>query len=111
MISEFFPNKPWFLRVCSVSLENTEGKGEIAHNKQFLLFPPVFSTCFKNFLSFFSNLKLSVNSFSLEESKICRLRKGETKHHINIHLQSKMYMYILHFDQTCILSLFDYNNL
>ena len=35
-----FPNKPRFLRVCSTSLvENTVGKGEIARNEQFLLFP------------------------------------------------------------------------
>ena len=27
-----FPNKPWFLRVWSTSLENTAGKGEIACN-------------------------------------------------------------------------------
>ena len=37
-----FPNKPWFLRVCSTSLENTVGKGEIARNEQFLLFPQCF---------------------------------------------------------------------
>ena len=35
-----FPDKPWFLRVCSTSfLENTVGKGKIVHNEQFLLFP------------------------------------------------------------------------
>ena len=35
---------PGFSRVCSTSLfENTVGKGEIARNEQFLLFP-VFST-------------------------------------------------------------------
>ena len=34
-----FPNKPLFLCVCSTSLENTVGKGEIARNEQFLLFP------------------------------------------------------------------------
>ena len=29
-----FPNKPWFLRVCSISLSKTLwGKGEIARNK------------------------------------------------------------------------------
>ena len=28
-----FPNKPWFLRVCSTSLLKTVGKGEIAHNE------------------------------------------------------------------------------
>ena len=56
--------------------ENTVGKGEIARNKQFLLFP-VFSTHLDNFLPFSSNLKLSsANSFSLEESKICCLVIG-----------------------------------
>ena len=39
--------------------ENTMGKGEIAHNEQFLLFP-VFSTRLDNFLPFSSNLKLTV---------------------------------------------------
>ena len=28
-----FPNNPWFLRVCSTSLENTVGKEEIARNE------------------------------------------------------------------------------
>ena len=38
-----FPNKPWFLRVYSKSLfKNHEGKGEIARDKQFLLFPQCF---------------------------------------------------------------------
>ena len=43
-----FPNKPWFLRVCCTSLENTAGNGEIARDEQFLLFPqcflPIWST-------------------------------------------------------------------
>ena len=40
-------------------------------------FPTVFSTFLENFLPFSSNLKfLSVNSFSLEESKIHCLGKG-----------------------------------
>ena len=57
--------------------ENTLGKGEIARNEQILLFPTVFSTHFEKFLPFSSNLKLlSANSFSLEESKFCRLGKG-----------------------------------
>ena len=57
--------------------ENTVGKGEISRNEQFLLFPAVFSTRLDNFLPFSSNLKLSsANSFSLEESKICRLVMG-----------------------------------
>ena len=40
-------------------------------------FPTVFSTHLENFLPFSSNLKLlSANTFSLEESKICRLGKS-----------------------------------
>ena len=40
-------------------------------------FPTVFSAHLEDFLPFLSNLKLSsANSFSLEESKICRLGKG-----------------------------------
>ena len=38
-----FPNKPWFLRVCSTCLlKNNVGNGEIARNEQFLLFPHCF---------------------------------------------------------------------
>ena len=47
-----FPNKPWFLHVCSTSLlktvqqnmpsENTAGKGEIARYEQFLIFQQCF---------------------------------------------------------------------
>ena len=37
-----FLNKPLFLRVCSTSLGNTAGKGEIARDEQFLLFPRCF---------------------------------------------------------------------
>ena len=59
------------------SFENTEGKGEIARNEQFLLFPSVFSTYLESFLPFSTNLKLSsAKSFSLDEPKICRLGKG-----------------------------------
>ena len=49
-----FPNKPWFFRIWSTSLLKTLGKGEIARNKQFLLFP-VFSTLLEDFLPFSSN--------------------------------------------------------
>ena len=72
-----FPNKPWFLRVCSTSLLKTQWeKEEIAHNEQFLLFA-VFSTLLDNFPPFLSILKLSsAKSLSLEESKIYRLGKS-----------------------------------
>ena len=59
------------------SNENTMGKGEIARNEQFLLFPQCSSTHLENSLPFSSNLKLSsAISFSLVESKICRSGKG-----------------------------------
>ena len=37
-----FPNKPWFLGVCSTSLLKTLGKGEIARSEQFHCFPQYF---------------------------------------------------------------------
>ena len=62
-----FPNQPCFLHVCLISLLK----------RAISLFPTAFSTRFDNFLPFSSNLKLkSANSFSWEESKVCRLGKG-----------------------------------
>ena len=53
------------------------GKGEIARNEQFLLFPQFFLPISVNFLPLSSHLKLSsANSLNLEGSKICRLGKG-----------------------------------
>ena len=61
------------------SFENTAGKGQIARSEQFLLFPQCFSTLLENFPPFSLNLKWSsAKSFSLEESKICRLGKGNS---------------------------------
>ena len=48
-----FPNKPWFLRVCSISLfENTVEKGEIARNEQFLHLPQCFLPIWITFCHF-----------------------------------------------------------
>ena len=47
-----FPNKRWFLHVCSRSHENTVQKGEIPHNKQFLLFSQCFLPIWRNFFHF-----------------------------------------------------------
>ena len=56
-----FPNKPWFLHVCSTSLLKT------LWDKETLFF-----TLLENILPFSSNLGMSsANSFSFEESKIC----------------------------------------
>ena len=52
-------------------------KGEIARNKQILLFPQCFLPAWKAFCHFRQILKLlSANSSSLVESKICRLIMG-----------------------------------
>ena len=73
-----FPHKPWFLPLCCTSLLKTWlGKGEIARNEQFLLFPTVFSNCLENFLPYLSNLKMSsANSFSLDKSEVLLIGKG-----------------------------------
>ena len=78
-----FPKQPWFFtRLLYKSFENTMGKGEIARNEQFLLFPqcflPIFPPHFENFLPLKKKKKMklsSANSLSLEESKICHLGK------------------------------------
>ena len=65
-----------FWRLQYKSLENTKGKGEIARNEQFLLFPQCFLPVLETFLPFLSYLKLSsANSYSLEEAKMCRSEK------------------------------------
>ena len=45
-------DKPRFLRVCSTSLFKTLGKGEIALNEQFLLFPQCFLPFWRTFCHF-----------------------------------------------------------
>ena len=48
-------------------------------------FPTVFSIRLKDFPLFSSNLKFSpANSFSLKESKICHLGKGERLHWVYV---------------------------
>ena len=73
----FHPFKKSLVFTClkNKSFENTVGKGEIARNEQFLLFPQCFLPLVGLF-PFSSNFKLSsAKSLSLEESKSCRLGK------------------------------------
>ena len=49
-----FPNKPWFLRVYSISLLKT-----LWEKEKFLLFPQCFLPIWMDFLAFSSSLKLS----------------------------------------------------
>ena len=62
------------------SIENTVGKGEIARNEQFLLFPPCFLPIWKTYCSFLTAEISSSDSLRLEESKICRLGKVYMKY-------------------------------
>ena len=72
-----FPNKPWFLHVCSTNHFKHCGKKRNCLLRAISLLLAMFSTSLENLLPFLTNLKLSsANSFSLEESKICRLGKG-----------------------------------
>ena len=71
-----FPNKPWFLRVCSTSLLRTLREKEKSLVMSDFSFSHSVFTCLENFLAFSSNLKLlSANPFSLEESEICHLER------------------------------------
>ena len=56
------------------SFENTAGKGEIARNEQFLLFPQCFLTIWKTFCHFCLILNCRLQTVSV--SKIRRLGKG-----------------------------------
>ena len=70
-----FPNKPWFLRVCSTSLLKTLRVKEKLL-KQFLLFPQCFLPFWRT-LSFSTNSKLSsAHALNLEKSKISLFGKG-----------------------------------
>ena len=71
-----FLNKPWFLRVCSTSLLKTLWEKEKLSVTSNLSLSHNVLYSFGELFSILSNLnKLSANSFSLEEYKICRLGK------------------------------------
>ena len=72
-----FPNKPWFLCVCSLSLLKTMQEKEKLLVTSNFSFSTVLTTPLENLLPSSSTTKLSsANCFSLEESKIGRLGKG-----------------------------------
>ena len=72
-----FPNKPWYLRVCSTSLLKTLWEKEkLLVTSKNSPFPTVFTNILDNFQLCLLNFKLSsANSLSLE-SKICCPGKG-----------------------------------
>ena len=68
---------PDFTYLQSESIKNTVGKGEIARNKQFLLFPQCFLSVGRTICHFHQFLNCRLQTLSVwEESKICRLGKG-----------------------------------
>ena len=77
VISYPFPKQALvFTCLQDKSFENTVGKGEIAHNEQFLLFPQCFYP-YEELSSIFNKFELSsANSFGSKGSKICCLGKG-----------------------------------
>ena len=85
IISDFklFQNKPLFLTCLQYkSSENTVGKEKLLVASNFSFFP-VFSTLLENFFTIFNKLQIFIYSFSLEDSKICRLGQGK------LNIQSK----------------------
>ena len=66
-----FPNKPWFLRVCCVSLLKTLWEKEKLVVRSNFSFSQYFLAIWRTFLPFSSNLK-----FSSAESLKCCLGKG-----------------------------------
>ena len=69
---------PVFACLHYKSFETTVGKGEIAHNEQFLLSPHCFHLFGKLFMPYSLNLKLSfVNSFSLKDLVVKNLLFGK----------------------------------
>ena len=72
-----FPNKPWFLRICSISLWKTLWEKEkLLVTINFYFSHSIFKH-FRELSAIFIKFKLlSANSFSFEEWKICSLEKG-----------------------------------
>ena len=61
-----FPNKHWFLRVCSRSvLKTLWGKGEIARNEQFLLFPLCFRPFWRTLCHFYQICNCCLQTLSV----------------------------------------------
>ena len=70
-----FPKQTFVLPLCKKCLLKTMGKEKLLVPR-ISPFPKVLSILSENFLTYESNLKLtSANSFSINECKICGLRK------------------------------------
>ena len=77
MLANPFPNKPWFLRVCSTGLLKTLWEKEkLLVRSNFSFFHNVFYPS-EELSAIFINFELSsANSFNWEQCNICRLEKG-----------------------------------
>ena len=63
-----FPNKPWFLHVCSTSLLKTAWVKKKLLNKQFLFFPQCFLPVWKLFCHFHQIWNCRLQTFSVWKS-------------------------------------------
>ena len=89
MLFNPFPNKPWFLNVCSRSTsllkkkKKTVVKGEIARNEQFLLFPHIVFYPFVELSAIFVKFEIVVCKFFQFESLKFAVWKGFSKWGLN----------------------------
>ena len=83
-----FPNKPWFFTcLLQKPFENTLGKGEIARNKQFLLFPQCFYLLEKLSAIFIKSKIVVSQCFEFGRVKKLSFGKGlKTRRAINCHI-------------------------
>ena len=87
-----FPNKPWFLDVCSTSrFENTVGKGEIACYEQFLLFPQCFLPFWRTFYHFHQICNCRLQTLSIRKSL-----KFVVRGRVNLVKIVRMYVWIMY---------------
>ena len=64
-----FQSKPWFYSCLQYkSFGNTVGKGEIARNEQFLLFPQCFLHVWRTFYHFHQSLSVRLQTLSVWKS-------------------------------------------
>ena len=95
-----YPNKAWFLCVCSASLLNTlRKKGEMVHNEQFLLFPQCLLPFWRTFCHFhrIKNCLLKTLSFWNHLTFVVWDRVNETRNNMTNDKKSLFFFFIFPF--------------
>ena len=83
---------PWFLLVWTMSFENTVGKGEVAHNEQFLLFQQCFLSLWRTLCHF-----LQIWNCYLQTLSVCKSLKFFTLERVKFEFSFwlKIFIWIL----------------